>query len=113
MTRENYIKQLIKDNGYNIKSFAQKIGVPYSTLLSALKGSIGGTSIDTVIKICTGLNITIDDLQNCGNLSHFKINLNEQEKRLVIAYRQNPQMQDAVNKLLGVETEFTEKEKRA
>jgi repressor LexA len=113
MTRENYIKQLIKDNGYNIKSFAQKIGIPYSTLLSALNGSIGGMSIDTVIKICTGLNITIDDLQNCDNIMRHKIKLNEQEKRLVIAYRQNPLMQDAVNKLLGIDVEVMQKEKRA
>jgi hypothetical protein len=36
--------------------------MPYSTLLSILK-NVGGASIDNVIKICKGLNITTDDME--------------------------------------------------
>ena len=36
--------------------------MPYSTLLSILK-NVGGASIDNVIKICKGLNITTDDIE--------------------------------------------------
>ena len=36
MTREEYIKRLIYENGMTIKSFAQSIDMPYSTLLSML-----------------------------------------------------------------------------
>lgn len=64
MTREEYIKTLIKDNGYNIKSFALAIGVPYSTLLTMLNGSIGGAAVETVIKICDKLNIPVENLRN-------------------------------------------------
>lgn len=64
MTREEYIKNLIKENGYNIKSFALAIGVPYSTLLTMLNGSIGGAAVETVIKICDKLNIPVENLRN-------------------------------------------------
>ena len=61
MTREEYLKQLIIEDSVTLKDFAKKIDMPYTTLYSILK-NIGGASIDKVIKICKGLNITADDL---------------------------------------------------
>lgn len=61
MTREEYLKRLILEQG-TIKDFAIKIDMPYSTLLSILK-NVGGAAIDNVIKICKGLNITTDDIE--------------------------------------------------
>ena len=61
MTREEYLRGLILDQG-TVKDFALKINMPYSTLLSILK-NVGGASIDNVIKICKGLNITTDDIE--------------------------------------------------
>lgn len=61
MTREEYLKGLILEQG-TIKEFALKIDMPYSTMLSILK-NVGGASIDNVIKICKGLNITTDDIE--------------------------------------------------
>ena len=63
MTREQYIKDMIRQNGYTIKEFAKQIDMPYSTLLSIINQSIGGTSIDNCLRICKGLNITLNDLQ--------------------------------------------------
>ena len=53
MTREEYIKGLIKDRGKNIKEFSADIGIPYTTMLSMLK-NLGGAAVDSVIKICNG-----------------------------------------------------------
>ena len=61
MTREEYLRGLILEQG-TVKDFALKINMPYSTLLSILK-NVGGASIDNVIKICKGLNITTDDIE--------------------------------------------------
>lgn len=36
--------------------------MPYSTLLSILNKSVGGASLDNIIKICNGLNISIETL---------------------------------------------------
>lgn len=59
MTREEYLKQLIIEDSGTLKDFAKKIDMPYTTLYSILK-NVGGASIDKVIKICKGLNITAD-----------------------------------------------------
>lgn len=89
MTREEYIKNLIKENGYNIKSFAAAIGVPYSTLLTMLNGSIGGAAVETVIKICDKLNIPVENLRN----EHFslntiaQVNFTDDELKLIKKYR--------------------------
>lgn len=70
MKREQYLKEKILEKG-NIKDFAIKINMPYTTLLSILK-NIGGASIDNIFKICKGLNITAEALNNCGNINHQK-----------------------------------------
>ena len=50
MTREDYVKSLIKSNGCNLKEFAAKIHMPYTTLLSILNGSIGGAALDLTVE---------------------------------------------------------------
>lgn len=104
MNREQYIKTLISEKGYTIKSFSSFIKMPYNTLLSMLNNSIGGAAIDNVMKICRGLDITISDLQNyCDeNTQCSTISLTEHEKAVVIAYRNKPDMQSAVDTLLNV-----------
>lgn len=66
MTREDYIKSLIKSHGYNLKEFSTQIQMPYTTLLSILNGSIGGAAVDNMLKICYALHIKIEDLDHLG-----------------------------------------------
>lgn len=76
MNREDFIKQEIKNQGYTLKDFAAKINMPYTTLLSIVNKSIGGASLDNIIKICTGLNLDIETLNpyntNTSNDVFFK-----------------------------------------
>lgn len=92
MTREEFIKQLIKQNGYNIKSFAAAISIPCSTLLSMLNNSIGGASVESAIKICEKLNIPVEILkkENFSNTTKIleKEKLNTHEKEFIKKYRQ-------------------------
>lgn len=62
MNREDFIKQEIKKQGYTLKDFAAKINMPYTTLLSIVNKSIGGASLDNIVKICTGLKLDIECL---------------------------------------------------
>ena len=105
MSREQYIKRLIKERGSTIKEFAKEINMPYSTLLSMLNGSIGGAAVDSAIKICQGLGITVADLQkhvdNYNDDGYFA--LTEDELRLITQYRLHPGMQSAVRKLLDLD----------
>ena len=104
MTREQYLKNLIKSNGLTIKEFAQNIDMPYSTLLTMLnEKKIGNAAVDSVIKICRGLNITIQDLQSVQESDTSvteHLVLTEHEKNLILNYRQKPELQNAVDILL-------------
>ena len=51
------IKSEIKRQYKSVRQFSEKSGIPYSTLSNALAKGIGGTSYDTVIKICKLLNL--------------------------------------------------------
>lgn len=102
MNREQFIKNMISSKGYNIKSFAQYIGMPYSTLLTILNGSLGGAAFDNVIKICQGLGISINELQEHDVSADVDHTLSAHEKALIIAYRKKPDMQPAVDRLLGI-----------
>ena len=53
----NLIKAEIKRQYKSVRQFSEKSGIPYSTLSNALTKGIGGTSYDTVIKICKLLNL--------------------------------------------------------
>ena len=104
MTREQYLKNLIKSNGLTIKEFAQNIDMPYSTLLTMLnEEKIGNAAVDSVIKICRGLNITIQDLQSVQESDTSvteHLVLTEHEKNLILNYRQKPELQHAIDILL-------------
>lgn len=104
MTREQYLKNLIKSNGLTIKEFSQNIDMPYSTLLTMLnEEKIGNAAVDSVIKICRGLNITIQDLQSVQESDTSvteHLVLTEHEKKLILSYRQKPELQNAVDILL-------------
>lgn len=104
LTREIYLKNLIKNNGFTIKEFARKIDMPYSTLLTMLnEEKIGNAAVDNVIKICKGLDIAIQDLQSVQESHHSgteHLVLTEHETKLIYNYRQKTDMQKAVDILL-------------
>ena len=51
------IKTEIKRQYKSVRKFSEESGIPYSTLSNALSKGIGGTSYDTVIRICKLLNL--------------------------------------------------------
>ena len=92
MTREDYLIELLKSKGHTIQGFAKQIGLPTSTFRSILK-NVGGASCDNIFKICAGLGITADEL---NDLTDDKINAistqvqcnNKDEQNLLDLYRQ-------------------------
>ncbi|MEC0497190.1 helix-turn-helix transcriptional regulator [Bacillus glycinifermentans] len=61
--RTEIIKKLIKEKYPSKKVFAEKIGIPPTTLHSMLSRGIGNATVDNVIKVCRGLGITTDQLE--------------------------------------------------
>lgn len=75
MEKAKILEQLIKDKGYNLKTFAQKCNLPYTTLYSIIKNGVGRASVDNVMVICQNLDLTIEDLnQMAGGSSSVQIN---------------------------------------
>lgn len=81
MTREEFLKQKIAEHG-TMKEFAQKINMPYTTLFSILK-NVGGASIDNILKICAGLNIKADTLNNLPLSTNNSIQLNKKDYKTI------------------------------
>lgn len=63
MKRADVIKKLISKKGMSLKSFAKSIDMPYSTFYSILQRGLSQAAVDNVIKICKGLDITIEELE--------------------------------------------------
>jgi transcriptional regulator with XRE-family HTH domain len=65
--RAEILENLIGNTGLSKKAFAEKIGVPPTTLRSMLERGIGNASVDNVIKVCRGVGITIEELEQMSN----------------------------------------------
>jgi predicted transcriptional regulator len=71
--RTEIIEKLIERNWPNKKAFAESIDIPYTTLASMLSRGIGNASVNNVLKVCKGLNITIDELEKMAEGDDFTI----------------------------------------
>lgn len=79
MEKSDVIKQLIEKHGYSRRAFAEKIGLPPTTLQSMLSRGMGKATIDNVIKVCKGLGITIDELEKMAENNSLQNNLSVYE----------------------------------
>lgn len=53
------IKHEIKKQYKSVRQFAISVGIAQTTVVSALKNGVSGTSFSTVMKICKALNIEV------------------------------------------------------
>ena len=53
------IKAEIKKQYKSVRRFSAEIGIPQSTIISAIKKGVSGTAFDTVVKMCTYLDIKL------------------------------------------------------
>lgn len=94
------IENLLNKNNLTKKALCERTGISYNTLASLFKRRSKRIEIETLQKIAECLNTTIEYLTT-GQIEVGK--LSEAEAALIVAYRSNPAMQSAVNKLLGIE----------
>lgn len=88
-----------KKSGLTQKEFAEKLGVKNSAV-SNWENNLNSIDIETLAKACEIFGISINDMykNNSENLA-----LSSHEIKVIQAYRSKPEMQPAVDKLLGVE----------
>ncbi len=53
------IKKNIKSKYSSTRKFAEELGIPQTTIVSAVKNGVGGTAFTTVCKMCKALDIKI------------------------------------------------------
>ncbi|WP_029503934.1 helix-turn-helix domain-containing protein [Lachnoclostridium phytofermentans] len=63
MEKAKILERLIKEQGYNLKSFAEKCGIPYTTLYGIIKNGVGRATMDNIMTICRYLGIKVEDLE--------------------------------------------------
>jgi hypothetical protein len=73
------IEQEIKKQYRSVRQFSASMGIPNSTVVSAVKNGVSGTGYDTVIKICKKLSIDISN-------PDFPVLLTDRGKNLLIKY---------------------------
>lgn len=101
------IKMYCKTTNIQLKDMFTELKLNKNTMSNMYNGSM--IKADSLAKIADYLNCSVDFLlgrsetTNSNIVSPKKEPLTEREKKILSAYRQNPSMQEAVNRLLGIE----------
>lgn len=91
------LEKLKKEKNLNNRKLSIACGIPYSTIDAFYKIGYDNIKLSTLLKLANYFNVSLDYLIN-GDENI----LNSKEKDLINAYRNNPEMQQAVDKLLGI-----------
>lgn len=67
MNIEDNLKKIIEVKFGNVKTFAEKIDLPYTTVRSILHRGVMNAKVENVIKIADGLNMKAEDLMSLDN----------------------------------------------
>ena len=91
---------LMKERGINKATLAKESGIPYTTIDGFYKKGCDNTKLSTLIRLSEYFGVSLDYLIN-GEVS----TLTAHEKAVISAYRNNPDMQTAVDRLLNVQSD--------
>lgn len=67
MEKAKILEKLIKESGYSIRAFAQKCGIPESTLYTILRNGVGRATMDNILIICKNLGIKVEELEEMAD----------------------------------------------
>lgn len=105
MTREDWLRDAIKEHYKSLLNFSQQIQMPHSTLRRILSpGGVGSASLENLEKICSGLGITLSEFPQSETSFGPTCMLltDEHEKRVIQAYRNRPELQSVVDRVLEI-----------
>lgn len=77
------LKRIIKSQFKSIRSFSDSVGIPNTTLVTALNNGIGGMAVEKVILICDKLHIDVKTFEPVT----IGFECTEREKMLIKKYR--------------------------
>lgn len=106
---DDRLKNLRQDKKLNMKQTAAALKMPYTTYVSYEKDEREPNS-EILVQLANFFDCSVDYL--IGRSKHIKvqgsfanINLSNHEKKVITSYRQKPEMQPAVDRLLGIDEE--------
>lgn len=109
MNKAQIIADMIAATGLSVRAFAEKCGIPYTTLRSILSKDIGGASVNNVIAICKTLGISIDELDNIESNVFFNKIYNSETLSLINKYnRLDDISKELVHTIIDIELKRTE-----
>ena len=101
----NRLAELRKEKNLSMKETAVRLHLPYTTYVSYEKGDREPNS-EVLIKLADFYNTTVDFILGVSkSTQNNDLNLSNHEKKLVVSYREHPEMQLSVDRLLGIEEE--------
>lgn len=95
------LQKLIDDNNTNVVEVSKATGVAATTIYSIIRRDSKSANISDLAKIAHHLGVTLDFFYE--NEKDDNLSLSAHEKKLILAYRQNPNMQTAVDTLLNLD----------
>lgn len=111
MERSRILEELIKNRGYNLKSFAAKCCIPYTTLYGIIKNGVGKASVDNVMVICHNLGISIEELEEMATGAPIeKYNPGFEDVERMIARNGNEMSTDQKMRLIQLLSEIRSKD---
>lgn len=97
------LDKILKEKGTNVNELAKNIGVSNQTLYSIIKRDNMKIDFELLLKICNELSVNVERFyDDYIDSKSQQILLTDEEQQLILAYRANPNMQEAVKKLLDV-----------
>lgn len=100
------LQDILDEKGTNANELSKMIGVSCQTIYSIIKRDNMKIDFEVLLKICKALNVSVERFySDYCDYSEAAYLLSPHEKELVSAYREHPDMQKSVDKLLGIEPE--------
>ena len=97
----NILRELRKSQGLTQGELAAELGVVFSTI-SMYERKERLPDIETLLDLCNFFNVDANYLLGLGAKPQSTINLTPHETKVMTAYRDQPEMQPAVDRLLGI-----------
>ncbi|MDR1003259.1 MAG: helix-turn-helix transcriptional regulator [Oscillospiraceae bacterium] len=99
------LQEILDEKNMNVNELARTINVSNQTLYSIIKRDNMKIDFDVLLKICAALNVNVERFYSDYASSNAKRQgLTPHESKVITAYRAKPEMQPAVDTLLGVNT---------
>jgi len=104
MTNEQLLKDYILTKYKSLREFSIKNGIPYSTVSNIFNRGLMNSGVSLILNVCHILNIDLESLV-AGKIVEKNLTSEEltpKESLVASAYRNNREMQPAVDRLLNI-----------